>query len=142
MAMTPEAVIADLLFTRLQTLPEQTPPIEFAFAKDGDPDYVPTAGVTYLLPQFLPNTNRNYAIDEGATQFIGLFQVTVCFPSGRGEIKAREIAGAVVSHFAKGTRLWQDSLGVKIYERPSVAPAIEDGDRIRIPVTIPYTVSI
>jgi hypothetical protein len=138
--MADEATIANLLMTRLGTLPAQTPAVDIAFP---DLPFTPTLGKTYLEARFLPNRNVNYGLgDEGPTQHLGLFQVTVCHAPGRGAIGPLTIAGAIVEHFYKGLRLWSGNVAVKVYEKPSVGPSIQDADRVRYPVTVRYTASV
>lgn len=136
MADTVEGKIADLLLSRFNAtgwmtgVPRSQPGIAFSPPNTGH----------YLEARFLPNRNNNVGLNKDSpTQHLGIFQVTVCYPTGAGEIPAIEIAGAVVEHFAKDTKLYADGVAVKIYEKPSVAPSLQDGAWLKFPVTIRYT---
>lgn len=139
---TVESTIPSLLLARVATLvltPALTvsyPDIAFTPPVDGQGKAKP-----YLEVRHLPNTNVNLFIGNEATvQYQGLLQITVVYPAGQGIIKPSEIAGLVASHFAKGTVLRDAGVNVRIYQKPSVARSIQDTDRIRVPVTIPYQV--
>lgn len=97
----------------------------------------------YLEVMHLPN--RTFSPTFGAARDLrGLLQVTVVYEAkgaGPGILAPGEIASQIVTRFAKNTDIWGD-VKVSIPNWPSVAPAILEGDEIRIPVTIPYLSSI
>lgn len=96
----------------------------------------------YLEYRFLPNRNNNYGLSKDSpTQRLGIFQVTVCYPTGTGIIAPTEIAAAIVEHFHQDLILYADGVSVKVYEKPSVAPSIQDGTWDKYPVSIRYTAS-
>lgn len=64
----------------------------------------------------------------------GFFQVIVGYRPGTGEIEASAIADVVIAHFAKGTQLGP----VRVSKIPWRSPAIIDGSKCLIPVTVPY----
>lgn len=130
--MTVESTILDLLCSHIAKYDARLP-----VAYQNTPFSPP--GSEYLEVTFLPNTNRNPFIrNDDPTHYVGLFQVTVVSPSGSGEIRPRELAGNIVNHFAKGTRLQNGSVIVKVTAKPSAAPAMQDEGRHRVPVSIPY----
>ncbi len=130
--MTIESTIPDLLFKHLDIL-SGTMKIAYPNVPFEPPDDA------YLEARYLPNTNRNFLIGvDDPTQHLGLLQVTVVGQSNIGEIEVLKRAGQVVEHFKKGTRLQEDDVIVDIYSKPSIAPAMQDGNRYRVPVTIQY----
>ena len=130
--MNLESIIPELLFQHVAALGNDTP-----VAYPNVP-FEPPEG-TYLEVRYLPNTNRNFLIgSDDPTHHIGLLQVTVVSPSNVGAIEPQEMAGNVVQHFKKGTRLQKDDVIVEVYSKPSVAPSLQDGNRYRVPVSIQY----
>ncbi|QHJ77689.1 MAG: hypothetical protein [Bacteriophage sp.] len=136
--MTLEPTILDLLFQHTKAFNDTTPakdkiPIAFPNVKFKPPDG------NYLEVRYLPNSNRNFLIgNDDPTQHIGILQITVITPLNVGQIKPYDIAGELVEHFKKGTQLQRDDVIVTVYSKPSIAPAIIDNDRFRVPVSIQY----
>lgn len=129
-----EARIADALLARLAAL-SLTPAIPVAYP---DIPFTPPAG-TYLKAQLIPNTNSNrYVGDDSTTEFRGILQVTVVASSGKGIVAPSEIAAKVADHFERGVPITSGDLVVKITDRPSIAHAMQDTDRVNIPVSINY----
>lgn len=139
---TVESTIPSLLLARVAALvlspalPVAYPDVTFTPPVDAQGKAKP-----YLEVRHLPNTNVNLFLgDDSTVQYQGLLQITVVHPSAQGIIKPYEIAGLVASHFAKGTLLTSAGIKVRIYQKPSIAGSIQDTDRVRVPVTIPYQV--
>lgn len=139
---TVESTIPSLLLARVAALvlspalPVAYPDVAFTPPVDAQGKAKP-----YLEVRHLPNTNVNLFLGDDATvQYQGLFQITVIYPAGQGIPKPFDIAGLVALHFKKGTALRGDGVNVRIYQKPSVARSIQETDRIRVPVTIPYQV--
>jgi hypothetical protein len=133
---TVESTIPGLLLVRVAEL-VLSPALPVSYP---DIAFTPPVG-PYLEVRHMPNTNINLFIGNDATvQYQGLLQITVVYPAGQGIIKPSEVAGLIASNFAKGTVLRGDGVKVRIYQKPSVASSIQDTDRIRMPVTIPYQV--
>lgn len=134
MAATPEGEIPNLLMARLAAL-TLSPALPVAW--EGR-DYTPPAG-TYLSARYLPNTNQEpFVGNTDPARHLGIFQVTVNVLPDGGIIAPSDIAGAIVDHFAKGTKLSANGVTVHVYEKPSVGSALQDPERIRVPVSIRY----
>ena len=135
MATAIEAQIPDALMTRLGTLPV-SPALSVAYPGR---EFTPPDG-EYLEAAFLPNRNVSLFLKgANSTQYQGLFQVTVVWSlDDSGIIPAQEVAGQIVDHFDKGTLLSATGFYVRIPERPSIGPPIQERHRLRVPVTIPY----
>lgn len=133
-ATTKEGKIADALLRKLAALtfspaiPVSWPNVPFA----------PT-GSTYLEAALIPNENTRVCIGhDDPVQRQGLLQVTVVAPNAGGVIAPMDIAGAVVAHFASGTRIDAGTgIDLEISEQPSVTQ-FRDESALRVPVTIPY----
>jgi len=134
---TIEGDIAATLLARLATF-SHSPAIDIAWPGI---HFEPTDGETYFDAQVYQNKTETRAVTmAGADHYKGFLQVAVMYPLslGAGIIAPTEIAGDVITHFARGTVLTGDIITVRIIERGWVSPAMTDGDRIRVPVTIPY----
>lgn len=133
MSTTPEAIIQDLLLGHLATLVLSPAwPVDFP-----DTDFKPPSHGRWLEARLLRNTNGNLFLgNDDEARHLGLLQVAVMSPLKRGSPFALDIAGSVVAHFAKGTRLFAETFAVRVYEKPSVAQTFRDGAHLRTPVTV------
>lgn len=138
MPLTLTAAIPDALLTHLIAFAASP---EIGLALPGRV-FVPIDGEPYLEAVYLPNRTDTRAIgDNDAQDHQGLLQVSVMWPSDDdGLIPALDLAGQVINHFAKGTRLSSDGVLVRIERKGWVAPHLQEPDRLRVPVTIPYRV--
>lgn len=145
MLTTVEAQIADILLTRLASVPLDPP---WAIANpgiafpgqnaDGSPKPMPTS---FLEARILMNTNVNDGIaDDSSTEFRGILQINVAAPTGEGVIPVLDVAGTVASHFERGSELVGHGLKIKVEGRPSIAPVIQDPGRMSIPVSVSFSV--
>jgi len=132
MAGAVEVRITNLLFAHVGKL-EITPPLPIAYPGLA---FTPPAG-TYLEVLMLPNVNINRGLAAtDSTQFRGILQVTVVAPGNSGIVAPTAIASEIVEHFERGTQIFDESLRIKIEGRPSIATAIQEPERIRVPVSI------
>lgn len=148
MAAQIEGQIPDLLLTRLGSLPF-SPAYEIAMpGRSFEPPVATTASagvkvgdpLTYLEATVMPNTTVNlYYANTDPDMFQGILQVTVVAPRGQGIIDASDIAGAIAADL-KGAHITGSGLTIKIEDRPSLAPPMQEADRIRIPVSARYRV--
>lgn len=133
MPLSAEAAIADALNRHLAGL-VLSPVLPVAWP--GLPFNPPAEG--YLEATFLPNRSTSLAVTRGSVRHIGFYQVTVVALAASGIVKALDLAGVVIDWFGKDTRLDQDGIRLRIMEQPWTAPPLQDPDRLRIPVSIPY----
>lgn len=134
-ATTIEGKIADLLLTRLGTLPF-SPAYEIAYP---NVPFDPPAG-TYLEARILTNNTVNmFMADSDPDMFQGILQITVVAPNGEGIVSASDIAGEIAGDL-KAAQITGQGLTIKIEDRPSIAPSMQEADRIRIPVSARYRV--
>ena len=90
----------------------------------------------------LPNTPDN-SIQGSSTYFeTGLFQVTLRYPIGTGPAAAEIQAQLTRNHFKRGTTMINSGVTVIVTDTPRVSPAMIDGDRFCIPVTVPFQAQI
>ena len=139
MPLAPEAAIPDALLEHLGEFAAAQSPALGVFYP-GLP-FSPTDGVAYLAARYMPNRNDVLAVSDAAHErHFGLLQVSVMWPDGEGGIiPAMDLAGQVIAHFPKGTRLQGDGVKVEITRQAwLVQPLEEDDGRLMVPVTIPY----
>ncbi|MDX1150566.1 hypothetical protein GOL38_17195 [Sinorhizobium medicae] len=91
----------------------------------------------YLRSAFLPNQTRQITMANDPQQKRGLFQVSVVWPVGQGIIGALDIADQVINHF-KNRSLFASGVKITISSEPWAAGPLQEGERVQIPVTIPY----
>ena len=98
----------------------------------GDP---PNTG-QWLEASLFPGEPTNLAWNaDSASEFIGFAQIMVGYRPGTGEVLPSQIADAIIAHFPKSLELG----GVRIRKAPYRSPSfVEDGNKLFIPVTIPY----
>lgn len=120
-------------------LAAMTPALSTAFE---NVTFTPTAGTPYQRANLLPNTPDNAV--QGAAMYFdkGIFQVTLAYPMGSGPNAAETRAQAVRDWFRRGTSLVEGSVTVHVTNTPRISPALIDGDRFCIPVSVPYLAQI
>lgn len=133
--MTAETLIMEALFARLSTLvlapvhPVAWPNIAFT----------PPADHRYLRVQYVPNlTNRVLIDSDGPHQMLGLMQVSVYDEKGKGESRAREMAGLVAEHFPTDLKLHSAPITVRMTKRPDVRDLIVEDAAVQIPVMVEW----
>lgn len=104
--------------------------------------FTPVTGTPYQQVNLLVNESQNPTIGGSMYRQMGIFQVTLSYPPGTGAKAAASRAEAVRSHFPRGLGLSSGGTNVLIDRTPSIAPAIIDGDRYRIPVSIYFSADI
>lgn len=94
---------------------------------------------TYLKADLLWNRNNNPGIaDDSSTEHRGIFQVTIVAAANSGFKAPTNIAGAVAAHFERGAIPAVAGLKVRTEGKPSLGPSMQEADRLRLPVSIPF----
>ena len=132
---TVESKIWDALQGRLQTmygdlgLPFSWPNRDFTKPDNGK----------YLRISFIPNTaERRFIGSTDPHRFIGLLQISVCWPLNTFLDPALEMAGRVAGYFPCDLRLASDGVTVRIQKHPDVGPVIIEDTGAMVPVTVEY----
>lgn len=102
---------------------EKTPPKGFD----------PTAA--YCKAFLMPAKNQSLGIKEKTTLHTGIFQVTLCYPTGNGTGDANAQAAAIQAHFPAGLVLTSNGAKVRIKGKPSIA-----GQTSQSPLTLPVSI--
>lgn len=124
------AIIAAALSTRLATLGLPT--------QWENNQFTPTANQVYLIEAFLPATTLAVGVaNTSADEFSGIYQVMVMSPLGGTKGPGLAAAEQVLGAFQRGLRLTRSGVTVTIL-RSSLGPALFQGERWGIPVSIDY----
>lgn len=133
-----EAAISTALLTKLKafatanSLRISYPSVKFEPPKT-------TATVMWLRVNFLPADTITLAVNYGGTnQHYGFMQVDVMLSAGSGERPALRMAAALITYFARGTRMISSNFVVEVVRAPFRNSSMKDDPWIMIPVRIPY----
>lgn len=134
--MADPAVVAGLLLARCETLNVGSPKMPVAMP---DVAFSPPADGRYLRVDLFSNQPFWQGLTNGRVDQ-GLLQITVVWPKGKGIIKAKQAAKAVMDHFPKGLRLYGHGVRVKVYGEPWDATPLLGDTETETPITIPWRV--
>ena len=99
--------------------------------------YKPVEGTPYQRVNLLRADVENPEMG-GSKRALGLFQVTLFYPRGKGPGPAETRADLLAAHFPKGLSLTKDGYVITIDGTPRIMAGFEDGDRWAVPVRVPY----
>ncbi|WP_434033718.1 phage tail terminator-like protein [Cupriavidus sp. a3] len=102
--------------------------------------FTPAAGVPYQRADLLLGAPENPAYGDYYRE-VGVLQVSLMYPSGAGPGAAEARAAAIRDWFKRGTTLVADGIEVVVQRTPTIAAGYADGDRWRVPVSIPFFAS-
>lgn len=98
-------------------------------------DFTPPSEGMWFEVRHFPNESENMSMEGSSKQlFIGFVQVSVLVRPGSGIVDLTAEAEKIQAHFPKGLDLGP----VQVLKRPYQMAPVPDGDRISIPVTVPY----
>lgn len=104
--------------------------------------FTPVNGTLYIRPTILPNTTSQAALGtSGIDEHLGIYQITIFAPAGKGKKEATEMADTLANRFKRGTDLVYNSLEVRLGNVSRSAGRI-DGDRYLVTVSIEYMAHI
>lgn len=112
-----------------------------ATAWEGVP-YTPVTGTPYQQVNLLIADSENPTLGDAMYRQTGILQVMLAYPPGTGPKAAATRAELVRDWFPRGLGLSSGGQNVLIDRTPSIAPALIDGDRYRVPVSIYFTADI
>lgn len=107
-----------------QALPVAWENVEFSPPPDG----------LYLRAFLLPANGATLNLEYGMSE-IGLYQINVCTPLGKGPRQAEKLAEALQALYPAGDVLG----GARLVRQPAIGPPIPDGVSRIVPVTIRYS---
>lgn len=103
--------------------------------------FTPTAGTPYQRAETMFARPNN---DEIGPNFVeqGIFQITLCYPTGVGPSAAAARAELIRSTFRRGYSFPTGGVTVLSTDTPEVMPAYVDGDRYCVPVRCRFSAQI
>jgi hypothetical protein len=126
------ADISSALDSRLNTLTGQSP---IAWENTA---YIPVKDTLYLRPTILPASTIQAGLGtSGLDEYIGIYQIDIFAPAGKGRGEAEIKADAVADHFKRGTDLSKNGKTVRLGD-VSRNSGIKDEDRFIISISINY----
>ena len=100
-------------------------------------DHAIGSGV-YLEPYLLPAPTQFGGLQQKGRIYAGVYQVAVVFPAGTGTQYASELADAIATS-DKWLAVKISGASFQLQDAPYTSSVIEDVDRARIVVPVPYT---
>lgn len=102
--------------------------------------FTPVTGTPYQRTRLLPAQPENPTLGDDYYREVGFFEIVLFYPINQGRGAAQARADAIAQHFKRGTFMTQGGDVVKVTRTPTIGPAVQDGDRYAMPVTIFYRV--
>jgi len=103
--------------------------------------FTPPTG-PYQKAFLLPAEPSNPEQGGGFYQEQGVFQISACYPIGKGTKAAGDRAQALRAHFPRALSLAADGVVVTIQRTPTIAPHMIDADRYVLPVSVRWFANI
>lgn len=92
----------------------------------------------YLEPYLLPAPTQFVGIQQKGRVYAGVYQVAVVFSAGTGTQYASELADTIATS-DRWLEVKISGASFQLQDAPYTSSVIEDVDRARIVVTVPYT---
>lgn len=103
--------------------------------------FTPVAGTPYQRVNLLISDVKNPCINDKMFETVGFLQVMLSYPIATGTKAAYTRAELIQESFYSGLQLTSGAVKVLVYKTPQIAPAIINGDRYEIPVSIYFAVA-
>lgn len=100
--------------------------------------FTPSSGVPYQELYDIPASNDHLFMDNSEFEGLGIFQITLKYPSGQGMKTVSNRAELYVSSFPVGTKLTKNGEVITVLQTPKVNNLGVDGDRVIVAVSINY----
>lgn len=100
--------------------------------------FTPASGETYLQPFLLPAETDSADLKGDHRAYRGVFQVSITAPINAGVGAALGVAAELNTLFPVNGRYTSAGVTTQIIGPASAGPAIQEPDRLTIPVSIPY----
>jgi hypothetical protein len=98
-------------------------------------NFTPPSTGEWIELSWFPNETLNYGIpNDGPSIHRGFVQAMAYTRPGAGVVGVTQLASAIISTYAKGLEVG----GATIERKPWMSSVIQEGDKIMVPVTIPY----
>lgn len=100
--------------------------------------FTPSSGVPYQELYDIPASNDHLFMDNSEFEGLGIFQITLKYPSGAGMKTVSNRAELYVSSFPVGTKLTKNGEVITVLQTPKVNNLGVDGDRVIVAISINY----
>ena len=100
--------------------------------------FTPSSGVPYQELYDIPASNNHLFIDNSEFEGLGIFQITLKYPSGTGMKTVSNRAELYVSSFPCGRKLTKNGDTITVIQTPQINVLGVDGDRYSVAVSINY----
>lgn len=102
----------------------------------------PADGSPYCESRLLPADPDDSML--GARTYIerGVYQVTLCYPQGKGPKDSDAKAQAIRNRFARGVTLTRNGIAVHLVGEPRVRAGFPDAGVWRVPVTVAWQAQV
>lgn len=104
--------------------------------------FTPTINVPYQQLYDIPSSNNHLFIDNSEFEGLGIFQITLRYPSGKGTKDVSNRAELYVSSFPCGLKLTKNGEIITVLQTPQIDVLGVNGDRYSVAVSINYKVYI
>jgi hypothetical protein len=99
-------------------------------------EYAKTVGTGWLRETFLPAEPMQADLGtSGRNRFSGIYQIDVFEETGKGSNAAETMAETLLVAFKRGTTMASSGVTVRV-EKAWRSPAVQEGDRYQVPVTV------
>ncbi|SEE13945.1 phage tail terminator-like protein [Pseudomonas coleopterorum] len=130
------ATIRKIYEARLQAwAAARVPALRIAYQGD---KFEPQAGETYLAAFTLPASVDSQDLQGAHRLYLGIFQVSIVTPAGKGAGSAEAIADELAALFPLNLRLTRDGMTVMVYTPVEPGPGISEDATYTVPVSFRY----
>lgn len=100
--------------------------------------FVPQTDETYLAAFTLPTSVDSQDLQGAHRLYLGIFQVSIVVPAGKGTGAAEAIADELAALFPLNLRLSRDGMTVMVYTPVEPGPGISEDATYNVPVSFRY----
>ena len=100
--------------------------------------FTPSSGVAYQELYDIPASNDHLFTNSSEFEGLGIFQITLKYPSGKGTKDVSNRAELYVSSFPVGRKLTKNGDIITVLQTPKVNNLGVDGDRVIVAGSINY----
>ncbi len=100
--------------------------------------FVPQTDETYLAAFTLPASVDSQDLQGAHRLYLGIFQVSIVVPAGKGTGAAEAMADELAALFPLNLRLTRDSMTVMVYTPVEPGPGISEDATYTVPVSFRY----
>lgn len=100
--------------------------------------FTPVANVPYQKAFLLPAEPENPTMGDAYRRYVGVFQVTLCYPINTNALAIQTRAEAIANHFKRATSMIEAGQTVLVLRTPTISAAFVTDDRYNVVVSIFY----